>query len=318
MKLTKEFINTMPTFGDILIEFNEGEVEASILVYSPHMTATTTAMTSLDDPKTGSFKLSKNFVNKLKLMCTNEVEVTFGENYAVITSAKGKYKENYITTMFEKVKDTYKPGFTLNGKQIEKALGFVGKNEKKLILTGINISATHIIATDSIKAYYAGTYNPTETITLIPECAKLMTKANQVTVSIGERTVLFDIGDGWKYTSVFLAEKYPDMTRVLEYFEHGTELDLTPAKEYLEIASSDSVYVKLSSQGGNNGLFITTEDYNSEIEMDVPEGGVEITLTSAMVKDLCKFGLFRVSYKNGSSPLLSFGEEDKALFLPVR
>ena len=82
------------------------------------------------------------------------VEVKLNEKTIVAASAKGKYTGKYVENNFVAPYMEYKDNTIINLDILNKASSFSSSNEKKPILTGVNVNQNGvIIATDSYKVY---------------------------------------------------------------------------------------------------------------------------------------------------------------------
>lgn len=318
MNFSKELIISMPKFGDLIVTVGD---DVEIKVYTDQMTATKKLdIVSLGED-TGRYTLSKNAVDKLlSLMTDDGVEVTFTDKHAVFKSKKGRFTEKYIDVAVGDMTDNYQEEFKINGQDLKKALTFTQKKpDNKPVLTGVNVSKTHIAATDSFRMFQKGMFNAEDNITLTQEFVKEISRYEEITLSKGEHTVKAITPDGWTYMATVLKEQYPNLSRFDKAYE--TPYKITPPMEFyeaLQIASNQGIATITANQ---EGFKIETDEYSQEIKADIPwisdmaeEYRISFPKDSLVV--LCKYpGV--IGYNGTKKPFVVEYEEDKILLVPI-
>lgn len=109
------------------------------------------------------------------------VEVKLNEKSIVATSQKGKYIGKYINEECPTPYMEYNKTLPIDLEVLVKASQFVSNNEKKPILTGVNVNENGVvIATDSFKIYRYNNDNGVENPTSITIPAKLIMLADSL------------------------------------------------------------------------------------------------------------------------------------------
>lgn len=109
------------------------------------------------------------------------VEVKLNEKSIVATSQKGKYIGKYVSEVCPSPFMEYNKTLPIDLGVLVKASQFVSNNEKKPILTGVNVNENGVvIATDSFKVYRYNNDNGVENPTSITIPAKLITLADSL------------------------------------------------------------------------------------------------------------------------------------------
>lgn len=109
------------------------------------------------------------------------VEVKLNEKSIVATSQKGKYIGKYVSEECPSPYMEYTKSLPIDLDVLVKASQFVSNNEKKPILTGVNVNENGVvIATDSFKVYRYNNDNGVENPTSITIPAKLITLADSL------------------------------------------------------------------------------------------------------------------------------------------
>lgn len=317
INFTQDLISTIPSFGDLIITVGEN---ITIEVYSPQMKATYVLDQVQIGETEGRYLLSSKATAKLKALSTpGGVAVTFGEKRATFSSSKGKFYENYIDIAVAEYSDTYQEPFEVKGQFVKNALGFVSKNQLKAIFTGVNVSPSHVLATDMFKLYLAGSYNQEGNVTLIASFAQLVSNYETVSISRGERSVKMVAPDGWTYISNILDGSYPSVTGVIRAFDVATPIESNlEFFDALKLASMSGEMPITICYGSNSSLIVKTEEFEKQVEgLDVPSlEDMTITISKESAKELCKFP-GKLGYMAPNRPLVCLREEDKVLLLPL-
>lgn len=88
------------------------------------------------------------------IMLNPGVELKLNEKNVVATSKKGRYTGKYVENKFSILNKQYTNSCMLNLDVLNKASSFTSANEKKPILTGVNVDENgKVVATDSFKVY---------------------------------------------------------------------------------------------------------------------------------------------------------------------
>lgn len=315
INFTQDLISTIPSFGDLIITVGEN---ITIEVYSPQMKATYVLDQVQIGEEEGRYLLSNKATTKLKALSTSGgVAVSFGEKRATFSSSKGKFYENYIDLAVAQYSDTYQEPFEVKGQYVKNALGFVSKNQLKAILTGVNVSPSHVLATDSFKLYLAGNYSQEGNVTLIASFAQLVSNYETVSISRGERSVKMNAPDGWTYISNILEGQYPDVQKIIKIFDVVTPIETNNELfDALKLATTSNEMPITICYGSNSSLIVKTEEFEHEVEGINATEDMTITISKESAKELCKFP-GKLGYMAPNRPLVCLGEEDKVLLLPL-
>lgn len=314
INFTNELIQSLPTFGDLIIEVGQA---ITLTVYAEQMKAVYVLDQVQIGEEEGKYIFAKTAIKKLQALNSYKgVEVSFGETKATFLSPKGRFYESYIVLPIASYEDTYQEGFELKTKSLKDALGFTSKNQAKPVLTGINISKTHVCATDSYKLYIAGEYNEENTVTLIPSFAALVANYDVVKIEVGQRSVRVTTPEGWAYTSNILDGKYPSLAKILTCF--NTTINFKPNQDFyeaLKLASTGDYAINIANDGENHIKVWTEEFEQGGIECDGLIDDVEITISKESAKELCKYP-GTIGFSQSKRPLTSVSDAERILFMP--
>ena len=155
--------------------------------------------------------------------------------------------------------------FILDVNKLKVANKFVSTNEKKPILTGVNVSNGYIASTDSFYAYR----NECEAdcdITIDSKYIDVLTStSDEVEIKCNNNTIACEI-DGVTYIGRLLEGKYPPVYSLYKPQENRVSINKQELKQLLSFSNNKNDYVIFK----NNKLVIEGEnDFEADIELDI-------------------------------------------------
>lgn len=223
------------------------------------------------------------------------VELKFNEKGFIAKSSKGKYTAKYIQANLINVNMNYDNEIKVDLSILNRAVAFVSNNDKKPILTGVNINGGVVTATDSFKVYRNVTTieneNTTNQITIESDLIKVVSSIfsnNIVDTYYNNNTICFK-ENNIRVVGRLLEGKYPSLDAILSQFtDEKHELnrnDILETIEFTKIAGAnlkESCYISFENNkiiGMGADTFEKEINYNGgEIILEV--GNLETALKS--------------------------------------
>jgi len=223
------------------------------------------------------------------------VELKFNEKGFIAKSSKGKYTAKYIQSNLIDVNMNYDNEIKVDLSILNRAVAFVSNNEKKPILTGVNINGGVVTATDSFKVYRnvatIENENTTNQITIESDLIKVVSSIfsnNIVDTYYNNNTICFK-ENNVRVVGRLLEGKYPSLDAILSQFtDEKHELnrnDILETIEFTKIAGAnlkESCYISFENNkiiGMGADTFEKEINYNGgEIILEV--GNLETALKS--------------------------------------
>ncbi len=226
-------------------------------------------------------------VRKLKPVDSVELD----GNKFVIKSKKGTFKGSLLDETLVMLNTTITGTIKVNLKALKILSEFVSDNDKKPILTGVNIfNDGTMVATDSFKLarYLGNTTIAVESNITIPKAFVDLIKneitTDEVELSYNNSTVLLKV-DNITYVSNLLAGAYPDVRRIFTTSDKEIIFDTESLKENIDLAKNVGIseggekFLPLTFDNGNliadgislyetNLLTLTNEEYNFTLSID--------------------------------------------------
>lgn len=223
------------------------------------------------------------------------VELKFNEKGFIAKSNKGRYTAKYIQANLINVNMNYDNEIKVDLSILNRAVAFVSNNEKKPILTGVNINGGVVTATDSFKVYRnvatIENENTTNQITIESDLIKVVSSIfsnNIVDTYYNNNTICFK-ENNVRVVGRLLEGKYPSLDAILSQFtDEKHELnrnDILETIEFTKIAGAnlkESCYISFENNkiiGMGADTFEKEINYNGgEIILEV--GNLETALKS--------------------------------------
>ena len=223
------------------------------------------------------------------------VELKFNEKGFIAKSSKGKYTAKYIQANLINVNMNYDNEIKVDLSILNRAVAFVSNNDKKPILTGVNINGGVVTATDSFKVYRnvakIENENTTNQITIESDLIKVVSSIfsnNIVDTYYNNNTICFK-ENNVRVVGRLLEGKYPSLDAILSQFtDEKHELnrnDILETIEFTKIAGAnlkESCYISFENNkiiGMGADTFEKEINYNGgEIILEV--GNLETALKS--------------------------------------
>lgn len=246
------------------------------------------------------FEIEKDFcINDSTLLAIAKlqpnVELKFNEKGFIAKSSKGKYTAKYIQSNLINVNMNYDNEIKVDLSILNRAVAFVSNNDKKPILTGVNINGGVVTATDSFKVYRnvatIENENTTNQITIESDLIKMVSSIfsnNIVDTYYNNNTICFK-ENNVRVVGRLLEGKYPSLDAILSQFtDEKHELnrnDILETIEFTKIAGAnlkESCYISFENNkiiGMGADTFEKEINYNGgEIILEV--GNLETALKS--------------------------------------
>ena len=177
------------------------------------------------------------------------VELKFNEKGFIAKSSKGKYTAKYIQANLINVNMNYDNEIKVDLSILNRAVAFVSNNDKKPILTGVNINGGVVTATDSFKVYRnvakIENENTTNQITIESDLIKVVSSIfsnNIVDTYYNNNTICFK-ENNVRVVGRLLEGKYPSLDAILSQFtDEKHELnrnDILETIEFTKIAGAN-------------------------------------------------------------------------------
>lgn len=246
------------------------------------------------------FEIEKDFcINDSTLLAIAKlqpnVELKFNEKGFIAKSSKGKYTAKYIQSNLIDVNMNYDNEIKADLSILNRAVAFVSNNDKKPILTGVNINGGVVTATDSFKVYRnvatIENENAVNQITIESDLIKMVSSIfneNIVDTYYNNNTICFK-ENNVRVVGRLLEGKYPSLDAILSQFtDEKHELnrnDILETIEFTKIAGAnlkESCYISFENNkiiGMGADTFEKEINYNGgEIILEV--GNLETALKS--------------------------------------
>lgn len=275
--------------------FKKEETGCTLYSYSDELGNNPYIIVDLPD-----FEIEKDFcINDSTLLAIAKlqpnVELKFNEKGFIAKSSKGKYTAKYIQSNLINVNMNYDNEIKTDLSILNRAVAFVSNNDKKPILTGVNINGGVVTATDSFKVYrnVANIENNdvASQITIESELIKMVSSVfsdNIVDTYYNNNTICFK-ENNVRVVGRLLEGKYPSLDMILSQFtDEKHELnrnDILETIEFTKIAGAnlkESCYISFEKNkiiGMGADTFEKEINYNGgEIILEV--GNIETALKS--------------------------------------
>lgn len=236
-----------------------------------------------------NFEIEKDFcINDSTLLAISklqpDVELKFNEKGFIAKSKKGKYTAKYIQSNLINVNMNYDNEIKVDLSILNKAVAFVSNNDKKPILTGVNINGGVITATDSFKVYRnvanIENNNATNEITIESDLIRMVSSIfnnNIVDTYYNKNTICFK-EDNIRVVGRLLEGNYPSLdTIVAQFSDEKHELnrnDILETIEFTKIAGASLKETAYISFENNKIIGLGADTFEKEIEYN----GVDIVL----------------------------------------
>lgn len=257
------------------------------------------------------------------------VDVNIGTDKIVAKSSKGKFSGKYVDSNLSIPTMDYQTSYPIDLSILVKAANFTSTNEKKPILTGVNLNGDEVIATDSFKLYkYHIGNGKSESITLSTSYIKLADALfdNKLTFADYNRNSICIKQDNLMLIGNLLDGNFPDVQKIFAGFDDiTTPLEKNPILESIEIAKiSGNVVV------GKDKMFYATLDENKFIctgnetfEREINYNGGKITFNAGNLELALKSfesDNIKIQSKNGQLSCLTTEEKpnEKIILLGIK
>lgn len=275
--------------------FKKEETGCTLYSYSDELGNNPYIIVDLTD-----FEIEKDFcINDSTLLAIAKlqpnVELKFNEKGFIAKSSKGKYTAKYIQSNLIDVNMNYDNEIKADLSILNRAVAFVSSNDKKPILTGVNINGGVVTATDSFKVYRNVATIENEIavnqITIESDLIKMVSSIfseNIVDTYYNNNTICFK-ENNVRVVGRLLEGKYPSLDAIISQFtDEKHELnrnDILETIEFTKIAGAnlkESCYISFENNkiiGMGADTFEKEINYNGgEIILEV--GNLETALKS--------------------------------------
>lgn len=266
---------------------------------------------------TKEFALNSVCFKQLEMLNNDNIELELCDGYVKAIAGKKKLKLNILASDFRE--NNFETTFTqvVNVAKLKKALKFVDKKGNRPILMGVNISATHIVATDSFKLYFSGEYD-SNSVTLPSEFVNALVGDN-VLIECNDKMCKATMQE-YVLCSNLLAGVYPNVSKLislnaLSTYEFTSDMvePIVEAQKLLKV-NPDNRYLKFSVE--NNKLNISNDTYDNDI-CDLKGDNMTIYLALDYIDLLNEFDNFQVYYNGEKRPFILNKENEIILLLPL-
>ena len=186
-----------------------------------------------------------------------DVEVKLNEKSIVATSKKGKYTGKYVDMNFAAPNMNYENSYPVDLDVLNKAANFSAVNDKKPVLTGVNINTCgDVVATDSFKVYFYKGDNESSDTNSITISASLIKVANSIFdnkllfINYNKNSVAFNY-ENITVVGRLLEGNYPSLANIFKMLENATKQNLSKEEilECLEFTKMTGANSKLKDTG---------------------------------------------------------------------
>lgn len=266
-------------------------------------------------------------VRKLKPVDSIELE----GNKFVIKSKKGTFKGGLLDETLVMLNTAITGTIKVNLKALKILSEFVSDNDKKPILTGVNIKVDGtMVATDSFKlARYlrVETVKTNDEITIPKAFVDLIKNeitTDEVELSYNNSTVLLKV-DNITYVSNLLAGNYPDVSRIFTNSAMQITFDVERLRESIDLAKNVGIavggekYLPLTFDNGNliaNGVSIyettLSETIPSEYNFTLSIEAIELVLKNI------ENNTINLGYNSDTKPIQINDNGIEYIVLPIK
>lgn len=278
------------------------------------------------------FEIEKDFcINDSTLLAIAKlqpnVELKFNEKGFIAKSGKGKYTAKYIQSNLINVNMNYDNQIKADLSILNRAVAFVSNNDKKPILTGVNINGGIVTATDSFKVYRnvatIENENAVNQITIESELIKLVSSIfseNIVDTYYNNNTICFK-ENNIRVVGRLLEGKYPSLDAILSQFtDEKHELnrnDILETIEFTKIAGAnlkESCYISFEN---NKIIGMGADTFEKEINYNGGEIILEVGNLETALKSFKSDVIYFVCKKSGRGSMVCItgNEENEKIVL---
>lgn len=278
------------------------------------------------------FEIEKDFcINDSTLLAIAKlqpnVELKFNEKGFIAKSSKGKYTAKYIQANLINVNMNYDNEIKVDLSILNRAVAFVSNNDKKPILTGVNINGGVVTATDSFKVYRnvatIENENTTNQITIESDLIKVVSSIfsnNIVDTYYNNNTICFK-ENNVRVVGRLLEGKYPSLDAILSQFtDEKHELnrnDILETIEFTKIAGAnlkESCYISFEN---NKIIGMGADTFEKEINYNGGEIILEVGNLETALKSFKSDVIYFVCKKSGRGSMVCItgNEENEKIVL---
>lgn len=318
-------------------QFVKNENSSGCTLYSYSIKGQMSIVCLIDD-----FEIEENFAvdNKtlemVKILSPITDVIVDGKTFT-IKSSKGNYKAKLLQNrLFEKPNINFDLSFKTDLKRLKIASEFCSKNDKKPILTGVNVNSNgDINATDSFVAYrYVNKENVGKscyTITIPSEFIDFVSKVvdeKEVVIKFNNNICAVEVGN-IIYVNRLLNGNYPSLSKIFEIRNNAENInfDINDLKEKVAIAKNvgeqkdKPIFLTF-----NNGLLLANgeNDFSSSLTNSNQKtcNNYEFTISlnnfATVLNNIIDNDKITIDYIDSVRPLFVEDNENEFLILPIR
>ena len=259
------------------------------------------------------------------------VEIEFKEKHLFIKKDKNTCKCLYLENNIKIPEVDTLIHLKIANKDLSNALKFTAsENNNRVILQAINISNTGISATDGFKAYFNGSQDENDNVSISKEfVSNLLKITEEETVKIYfNKTKCWAFADNMRLIGNVYNDTYPKVNNLKELNTTYGKITLDPikVKEATNLLKIDNDSTAFEIISANNVLYFRTEALELEVgncdgldlEVGSCDGDVSILISK---ESLFAFNLFenaKVYYSDSLKPLHIKNEDTTILIVPMR
>lgn len=227
-----------------------------------------------------------------------DVEVKLNDKSIIAVSKKGRYTGKYIDPNFACPNMNYENNFPVDLDILNKAANFSSTNEKKPILTGVNINSRgDVVATDSFKVYLYKGENENNDNSSITISSNLIKVANSIFdnkllfINYNRNSVAFNF-ENITVVGRLLEGTYPSLVSIFKMLENTEKQKLNKEEilECLDFTKMTGANSKLKDTGLyavlQNNKFIGKSD--ESFEKEIVYNGSEIIFDAGYLELVLK------------------------------
>lgn len=253
-----------------------------------------------------------------------DVEIKLNEKSIVASSKKGKYTGKYVENTFATPNMNYENSFPVDLDILSKAANYCSTNEKKPILTGVNVNTNgDVMATDSFKVYFNKGENASDKEESITIDSSLIKVANSIFdnkllfIQYNSNTVAFSF-ENVIVVGRLLEGKFPSLAGIFKMLESEAKQkinkdEILECLEFTKMTGANSknkdlgVYAILQE---NKFLGKSDEYFEKEIDYNGDEIIFDANYLELVLKSFKTNNVEIATKDNGKGSLACFTEEN--------